>query len=256
MALTPDKQCESVSTGFRHLDRITGGLRLGQLCTVASCPWEGKTAFAVSLLRNIGVEQKVPTAYFTLKEGELEIMERLTASITGSWEAVPAPSVEVRNAMEIIGFHYRDVETEAAQSIEEAPIWIEDDFDADMDELVGRMERLRQENQVRVVIVDSVSLLMLGRTHKEQTQAIRKLRQTAERLNQAVILTSGTNRDREVRDGCKPPRLGDLCDWGRIGFFSSVVMFVYRPECYYFEIFEEDSDSYDFDMSENGITHL
>lgn len=36
MALSPDKKSETVTTGFQHLDHLTGGLRTGQICTVAA----------------------------------------------------------------------------------------------------------------------------------------------------------------------------------------------------------------------------
>ena len=255
-ALPPDNECETVATGFQHLDHLTGGLRTGQLCTIAARPGMGKTAFAVSLLRNIGVVQKVPTVYFSLESSEWEIKERLKTSITGRLESGPKPSEEMMDVMKKIGFRYRDVDQEAIQSIEEAPVWIEDDLEADIDEIVRRMEQLRQENQVRLVIIDSISLLMLGRNQMEQTQAIEKLYQTASRLEQAVILTSPVNLSREVNKECKRPHLSGLCNWEQIGSFSSVVMFVYRPEYYYFEIFEDDCDSYDFELSDNGITHL
>ena len=256
IALSPDKKSETVTTGFQHLDHLTGGLRTGQICTVAARPGMGKTSFAVSLLRNIGVVQKVPTAYFSLESSELEIKIRLKASITGRLESVPKPSAEMMDVMNMIGFHYRDIDQAAIQSIEEAPVWIEDDLEADIDEIVRRMGQLRQENQVRLVIVDSISLLMLGRNLIEQTQAIKKLYETAGRLKQAVILTSSENSSQEVSEDCKRPHLSDLCNWEQIGSFSSVVMFVYRPEYYYFEIFEDDCDSYDFELSDNGITHL
>ena len=112
-ALPPDKECETVATGFQQLDHLTGGLRTGQLCTIAAQPGMGKTAFAVSLLRNIGVAQKVPTAYFSLESSEWEIKERLKASITGRLECVPCkvitPPVDVIDAMEKIGFHMKKV---------------------------------------------------------------------------------------------------------------------------------------------------
>jgi replicative DNA helicase len=256
MDLTTHKECESVATGFQHLDHLTGGLRIGQLCTVAARPGVGKTAFAVSLLRNIGVVQKVSTAYFSLELNELEIEKRLKASITGSWEDVPKPSAEMMDVMRTIGFHYHDVDQTAIQSIEEAPVWIEHNPGVGVDDIVSRMEQLRQENQVRVVIIDSVRLLMCDRNHIEQTRAIEKLYQAADRLKQAVIVTSEENSSQEMSGGCKRPSLSDLCEWGRIGSFSSMVMFVYRPECYYFEIFEDDYCSSVFEMTENGTTTL
>jgi replicative DNA helicase len=249
MDFTTHKECESVATGFQRLDHLTGGLRIGQLCTVAARLGMGKTAFAVSLLRNIGAVHKVPTAYLSLELSELEIMKRLKASITGNWEAVPKPSVEMMNVMKTIGFHYQDKDQVAMQSIEEAPIWIEHNLGVGVDEIVSRMEQLHQDKQVRVVIIDSVRLLMCDRNLIEQTQAIEKLYQAADKLKQVVILTSMENSSLEESGGCKRPHLSNLCNWGRIGSFSSVVMFIYRPECYYFEIPEDDGCSY-IDMAD------
>ena len=252
MALTPCKECEPISTGFQHLDHLTGGLRTGQLCTIAARPGMGKTAFAVSLLRNIGVVQKVPTAYFSLELSELEIMRRLKASITGSWETVPyretTPPVEVINEMDKIGFHLekgRNIEDEAMQMMKEAPVWIEHDLGVDMDEIVSCIEQLHQENQVRVVIIDSMHGIRCANNHTEQSQALRKLYQAADRLKIAVILTIGVNHSVETRGGSKRPCLIDLKDWYQLETFSSTVMFVYCPEYYYLDTFEDCTTAID-----------
>ena len=245
MALPPDKKSETVTTGFQHLDHLTGGLRIGQLCTIAARPGVGKTAFAVSLLRNIGVVQKVPTAYFSLELSESEIMKRLKASITGSWEAVTCkeitPPADVIKEMEKIGFQLgkgRNIEQEARQMMEEAPVWIEHDLSLGLDEIISRMELLHQDNQVRVVIMDGLRLI-LPAYKTEQVQALQKLHQAADRLRLAVILTSGLNLSLEIRGGSKRPCLSDLRDWYQLEYFSSMVMFVYRPEYYYFDTFED-----------------
>ena len=252
MALTPGKECEPISTGFRHLDRLTGGLRTGHLCTIAARPGMGKTAFAVSLLRNIGVVQKVPTAYFSLELSELEIMRRLKASITGSWKTVPyretIPPAEVINELDKIGFHLekgRNIEDEAMQMMKEAPVWIEHDLGVDMDEIVSRVEQLHQDNQVRVVIIDSMHGIRCACNHTDQSLALRKLFQVADRLKIAVILTIGVNRSVETRGGSKRPCLYDLRDWCQLETFSSQVMFVYRPEYYYLDTFEDGTTAID-----------
>ena len=209
----------------------------------------GKTSFAVSLLRNIGVVQKVPTAYLSLDLTELEIVRRLKASLTGSWETVPCneitPPVDVIDAMEKIGFHMekgRDVEQEAVQMMKEAPVWIEHNLEIGVNEIVSRMERLHQENQVRVVIMDSLrSIVSACRT--EQVRALQKLYQAADRLHLAVVLTSGLSLSVETRGGSKRPCLSDLRDWYQLECFSSMVMFVYRPEYYYLDTFEDNSPS-------------
>ena len=252
MDLTPDKECETIATGFQHLDRITGRLRTGQLCTIAARPGMGKTAFAVSLLRNIGVVQKVPTAYFSLELSELEIMRRLKASITGSWSPVPyretIPPAEVINELDKIGFHLkkgRNIEQEAMQMMKEAPVWIEHDLGVDMDEIVSHVEQLHQDNQVRVVIIDSMQGIRCACNHTDQSLALRKLFQIADRLKIAIILTIGVNRSAETRGGSKRPYLIDLRDWCQLETFSSQVMFVYRPEYYYLDTFEDGTTAID-----------
>ena len=263
MGLTPSKECGPIATGFHNLDRITGGLRIGQLCTIAARPGMGKTEFAVSLLRNIGVVQKVPTAYLSLELNELEIARRLNASITGDWRFSHYGGAKSHadfiqecedtkrlmdfiKEMDRLGFHLKrsqDTESEAMQMMKEAPVWIEHDSGVSMNEIVSRMERLHQENQVRVTIVDSTHWIKSSDNYFEQSQALIKLHQAAERLKMAVILTSGLARSVEARGGVKRPQLGDLNGWSQIDTFSSMVMFIYRPEYYRLETFEDGSPS-------------
>ena len=122
--------------------------------------------------------------------------------------------------------------------MEEAPVWIEHDLSMGVGEIVGRVERLHQENQVRVVILDGLHLILSA--HKtEHVQALQKLHQAADSLKLAVILTSGLNLSLEMRGGSKRPCLRDLRDWYQLEYFSSMVMFVYRPEYYYLDKFED-----------------
>ena len=271
MGLTPSKEFEPIATGFPKLDRITGGLRIGQLCTIAARPGMGKTQFAVSLLRNIGVVQKVPTAYLSLEWDELEIARRLKASVTGCWTPMPYDEIMPHTAfsqdeektkrlmdfikeMERLGFHTRgsqnaeqagvqNVEQSAIQMMKEAPVWIEHDSGVGMNEIVSRMERLHQENQVRLVIIDSMQWIKIPDNYVEQSQALMKLHQAAERLKMTVVLTSGLARSVETRGGDKRPQLADLSGWNQIETFSSTVMMIYRPDYYKIESFEDGSIS-------------
>ena len=122
--------------------------------------------------------------------------------------------------------------------MEEAPVWIEHDLSLGLDEIISRMELLHQDNQVRVVIMDGLRLI-LPAYKTEQVQVLQKLYRAADRLRLAVILTSGLNLSLEIRGGSKRPCLSDLRDWYQLEYFSSMVMFVYRPEYYYLDKFED-----------------
>lgn len=246
MGLTPSKESEPIATGFKRLDSTTGGLRIGEINTIAGRPGMGVTAFCMSLLRNIGVLQKVPTAYLSLALNESEIARRLKASLTGRWvsDEKMMPPKEVINVFEEIGFHLRDVQDNEQAAIElmkAAPVWIEHDLGVTMNEIVSRMERLHQENHVRLFFIDSFRDILLDSKFLEQSNEIVKLRHAASRLNVSVVLTTSLNRSVETRGGSKRPMLSDLRDWGHLETYSSLVMLIYRPEYYMIETFEDDS---------------
>ena len=53
---------EVIPTGIWRLDQLIGGLYVGHVFTVGARPAMGKTAFVATLIRNIGVLNKVPLA--------------------------------------------------------------------------------------------------------------------------------------------------------------------------------------------------
>ena len=211
----------------------------------------GKTAFVVSLLRNIGVIQKVPTAYLSLDLCEQQIVKRLKASLTGCPDDTPycgqtewIPPHAVVKEMEDVGFHYRperNPKQEALEMMKAAPVWIEHDLGVTMDEIISRMERLHQENRVRLFIIDSLQWIMNSTKLAEQPQEFMKLRQAADRLKVAVVLTCMLGPAVEARGGSKRPMLSDLRDMGLLELYSSQVLLLYRPEYYYLETFEDQT---------------
>ena len=56
-----------ISTGFYQLDDITCGWQNSDLVIIAGRPAMGKTAFALSLAKNIAADQKIPMAFFSLE---------------------------------------------------------------------------------------------------------------------------------------------------------------------------------------------
>ena len=56
-----------IPTGFYQLDDITSGWQNADLVIVAGRPAMGKTAFALSLAKNIAIDQKIPMAFFSLE---------------------------------------------------------------------------------------------------------------------------------------------------------------------------------------------
>ena len=72
-----------VPSGFHAVDKLTSGWQNSDLIIVAARPGMGKTAFTLSMARNIAVDQNIPVAFFSLEMSSVQLITRLISSETG-----------------------------------------------------------------------------------------------------------------------------------------------------------------------------
>ncbi|MBR6560874.1 MAG: replicative DNA helicase, partial [Alistipes sp.] len=72
-----------VQSGFMALDRVTMGWQPSDLIIIAARPSMGKTAFVLSMARNMAVEYQQPVAFFSLEMSAVQLMMRLIVAETG-----------------------------------------------------------------------------------------------------------------------------------------------------------------------------
>lgn len=70
-----------VPTGYRKLDEITAGWQASDLVIIAGRPAMGKTAFALSLAKNIAVDYNIPIAFFSLEMNNVQLVNRLISNV-------------------------------------------------------------------------------------------------------------------------------------------------------------------------------
>ena len=240
----PKKESKVVSTGIGSLDSMIGGLHIGQVCTVAARPAMGKTAFAMTLAKNIGIMNKVPTAILSLEHSEDYVVERLFATQFGwgksTHEDFPIVETkmneEVEKAVTVLqeaGFKSEEMERdEFVQKMKDAPVWIEHGVNLTVDEVIARVERMKKNDNIQVLIIDGLAWIIAGQTYTEMEQSMLKLNQLASRLNIAILITSEMNRAVEARGGLMKPMLSDLRGGFCAEVYSAIVMFIYRPDYY------------------------
>lgn len=231
-----------ITTGIDSLDKMIGGLRIGHICTVAARPAMGKTTFALTVAKNIGIMNKIPTAILSLEHNEDAVAKRLFAAEFG-WKNIENKQTEVKSKMSnemkkassllrSVGFTSSQMDREEyLQKMKEAPVWIEHALNITVDEVICLVERMKKYNGIKVLIIDGLAWLVTGMTYPEREQSMLKLVQVADRLKIAILLTSDLTRDVEHRIGCRP-QLSDLRGGFGTEIFSSVVMFIYRPSYY------------------------
>lgn len=242
---------ERIPTFIDSLDKLTGGLLVGGISTIAGRPSMGKTAFAMTVVRNAGVLNKIPTAVLSLAEEADYVAKRLVATQFG-WDGVKKIEMHSRKLtgeqkekiamLQRIGFETPEIDDiEFVKQMKSAPVWIEHSPCMNMDEIVCCMERLKRENDVRLLIIDSFGWIAPESTLAASEAAMQKLVASAEKLNMAVLMTCELTRAVETRGGTKRPVLSDLRDNAFAEKYSSLVMFLYRPE--YYCIYEDNYGS-------------
>ncbi len=225
-----------VPSGFTYLDQITGGWQKTDLIVVAARPGMGKTAFILSMARNIAVDHKRPVAIFSLEMGAKQLVTRLISS-----EArLPADKLRTGN---LYDHEMEQLNVKIAPLIK-APIYIDDTPALSIFELRAKCRRLKERYGIQLAMIDYIQLMTTGGDNKgnrEQEIATisRSLKSLAKELDIPIIILSQLNRSVETRGGTKKPQLSDLRESGAIEQDADIVLFIYRPE--YYKIEQDDN---------------
>lgn len=230
-----------VPSGFSNLDRITSGWQKTDLIVLAARPGMGKTAFTLSMARNMAVEHKRAVAVFSLEMGAVQLVTRLVASES------QLPADKLRKG-DLHDYEWEQLHARIA-ALEEAPIFIDDTPALSVFELRAKCRRLKEQHNIEMVMIDYIQLMTIGggETKGNREQEIstisRSLKALAKELNVPVIVLSQLNRSVETRTGTKRPMLSDLRESGAIEQDADIVMFIYRPEYYKIDQYEDGSST-------------
>jgi replicative DNA helicase len=117
----------------------------------------------------------------------------------------------------------------------DAPLFIDDSPNMSMMEIRSKARRLKQRNDLRLVIVDYLQLMSSPRRVENRQQEVselsRSLKLLAKELNVPVVALAQLNRGPELRTD-KRPLLADLRESGSIEQDSDVVILLHREDAY------------------------
>ncbi len=228
-----------VPTGFVELDKLTAGWQRSDMIIVAARPAMGKTAFVLSMARNIAVEHKRAVAIFSLEMSSTQLVTRLIASESGI-------SSEKLRKGDLSDGEFTILHQNIAR-LTNAPIFIDDTPGLNIFELRAKARRLKSQHNVDLIIIDYLQLMTAGGDSKggnreqEISSISRSIKGIAKELDVPIIALSQLSRAVETRGGDKRPMLSDLRESGAIEQDADLVCFLYRPE--YYKIYEDEKGS-------------
>ena len=224
-----------IPSGFTELDKITSGWQKSDLVIIAARPAMGKTAFVLSMAKNIAVDFNIPVAIFSLEMSNVQLVNRL-----------------IMNVCEIEGNKIRNGRLTKAEwdkldnsigVLQNAPIYVDDTPGLSVFELQSKARKLVKEHKIQMIIIDYLQLMNangmnFGSREQEVSIISRNLKGLAKELDIPVIALSQLSRAVEKRDSSnsnvdgKKPLLSDLRESGAIEQDADMVCFIHRPEYY------------------------
>lgn len=227
-----------VPSGFAAVDKLTSGWQPSDLIIIAARPGMGKTALTLSMARNMAVEYNVPVAFFSCEMSSVQLITRLISSETGlSSEKLRTGNLEK---------HEWEQLNVKVKSLEKAPLFIDDTPSLSIFDLRAKARRLASQHGIKMIMIDYLQLMTAGgnknggNREQEISTISRNLKALAKELNIPVIALSQLSRAVETRGGSKRPLLSDLRESGAIEQDADIVSFIYRPE--YYKIDEWDDE--------------
>jgi replicative DNA helicase len=227
-----------VPSGFSDVDKLTSGWQPSDLVIIAARPGMGKTALTLSMARNMAVAKNIPVAFFSLEMSSIQLITRLISSETGlSSEKLRTGNLEK--------FEWEQLNVKVS-SLENAPLYIDDTPSLSIFDLRAKARRLSSQYGIKLIVIDYLQLMTAGGSNKngnreqEISTISRNLKALAKELNVPVIALSQLSRAVETRGGSKRPILSDLRESGAIEQDADIVSFIYRPE--YYKIDEWDDE--------------
>ena len=205
-----------LASGFRDLDNITSGWQKSDLIILAARPAMGKTAFALSMAKNIAVNNQKPVALFSLEMSNVQLVNRLISSVC------EIPGNKLRDGR-LAPYEWQVLDSKI-NALQSAPMFLDD----------------------TLIIIDYLQLMnasgiKFGNRQEEISTISRNLKGIAKELDIPIIALSQLNRGVEGREGYegKRPQLSDLRESGAIEQDADMVLFVHRPE--YYHIYQDDN---------------
>lgn len=230
-----DGHITGVPSGYSEVDRVTAGWQKADLVVIAARPGMGKTAFVLSMARNVAVQFQRPTAIFSLEMTGVQLVTRLIASES----EIPAEKLR-RGQLDESEWKLLN---ERISELTKAPLYIDDTPALNIFELRAKCRRLKSKHNIELVVVDYLQLMSgagdnKGNREQEISNISRSIKSLAKELDVPIIALSQLSRAVETRGGSKRPILSDLRESGAIEQDADMVMFIYRPE--YYQIMEDN----------------
>ena len=218
-----------IPAGFHELDEITSGWQKQDLIVIAARPSVGKTAFGLSMAKNLAIDRDIPIAFFSLEMSKKQLMKRLIMNVC----ELDGESLKTGKLTE--------EETQRINTMINAtkakPLFLDDTSALSVTELRAKARKQVHDHGVKLIIIDYLQLLTakgLSFSNREEEVSIitHSLKALAKELDIPIIALTQLNRCLDARNGVggNTLQLTDIRESGAIEQDADMVCFIHRSE--------------------------
>jgi len=237
--LAGEQSAQGITTGFEMLDRMSNGLKPGEMFVVAARPSMGKTSLMMNIVEHVCVDLEKPSMVFSCEMSSFQLVQRLVFA-------------RAKFALSQLSRGYTPVKGElqriqrACGDITQAKLFIDDTAGISINELRAKARRKKRDEDIQFIAIDYLQL-MKSRTKQAENSREREIAEIsagikglAKELSIPILILAQLNRGPESRTGKSlgVPRMSDLRESGAIEQDADMVGLLYRS-AYYAEDAEE-----------------
>lgn len=219
-----------ISTGFDKLDEMTNGLQNANLVIITGKSDIGKTAFALSIAKNIAADQNIPMAFFSLEMSNVQLLNRLMS-----------------NACEIEGRKINNGKLnkedwnrldKTLKTLIDVPLYIDDTEDLSVQDLKSKACCLARDKGIKLIMIDYLQLMTNSdisykSRQKEIFFILHSLKNLAKELNIPILVLHQS----------------DFREYDAIEQNADIVIFLHRPN--YRRSYESDQEKIEVIIAKN-----
>jgi replicative DNA helicase len=239
-----------VHTGFKRVNKFTGGYQPGELIILAARPGMGKTSLVLkTAIENVKIDNAV--GFFSLEMSAMQLTARAVSIDTDfHLSQLIKTGFEKPKYFQSFANH--------AHRMSKYDLFIDDSPECEINSIVLKARYMKRKYGIKLLIIDYIQLMtnssIKGNREQEISSISRRLKLLAKELEIPIIALSQLSRAVETRGASKRPLLSDLRESGAIEQDADIIQFLYRPEYYKIEI--NDNEEYDWMVIEGSNTEL
>ena len=209
-------------SGFKSIDRITGGIREDDYVIIGARPSQGKSTLLMTMADNIAIESGIPVGIFSCEMSKASLNERQIFSLSG----ITKKRIQFGH---LNGSQMGKIQ-EACESIYNAPIYIDDTPNISLSAFRASARKMIRNDGVKMIFIDYLGLMNPEKPRLARWERIgilsKELKNFCRENHVPLVVLSQLGREAQG----KRPTMADLRDSGSVEEDSDLIFFLHREK--------------------------